>query len=145
MIPIKNTYKISDIGAGTGYITVPAARATAGMVYALDIDGDMLDVIKSKVEKEKNGNIIILKESINHIPLPDNSIGLALASLVLHEMPSLPRALRQINECLSLAAISYVSEIEKKDFPKERHPRIASSEMEEAIKLAGLNVSMKLF
>lgn len=30
-----------------------AARATAGMVYALDIDGDMLDVIKPKAEKEK--------------------------------------------------------------------------------------------
>ena len=76
MIPIKNTETILDIGACTGYITVPAARATAGMVYALDIDADMLDVIKPKAEKEKTENIIILKESNDHIPLPDNSIGL---------------------------------------------------------------------
>ncbi|WP_236888025.1 class I SAM-dependent methyltransferase [Cytobacillus oceanisediminis] len=137
MIPIKNTYKISDIGAGTGYITVPAARATAGMVYALDIDGDMLDVIKSKVEKEKNGNIIILKESINHIPLPDNSIGLALASLVLHEMPSLPRALRQINECLSLAAISYVSKLKRKTFQKKDIPELLHLKWKKQLNLQG--------
>jgi len=30
-----------------------AARATAGMVYALDIDGDMLDVIKPQSGKGK--------------------------------------------------------------------------------------------
>ncbi|MDM5225931.1 class I SAM-dependent methyltransferase [Cytobacillus sp. NJ13] len=145
MIPIKKTDTILDLGAGTGYITVPAARATAGMVYALDIDADMLDVIKSKAEKEKIENIIILKDSIDHIPLPDNSMDLTLASLVLHEMPSLPRALGQIKRVLKPGGYFVCIEFEKKDFPKERHPRISSSEMEEEIKLAGLNVSRKLF
>ncbi len=137
MIPIKNTETILDKGAGTGYITVPAARAIAGMVYALDIDADMLDVIKPKAEKEKTENIIILKESIDHIPLPDNSIGLALASLVLHEMPSLPRALRQINECLSLAAISYVSKLKRKTFQKKDIPELLHLKWKKQLNLQG--------
>jgi len=114
-----------------------AARATAGMVYALDIDGDMLDVIKPKAEKEKNENIIILKESINHIPLPDNSIGLALASLVLHEMPSLLRALGQINECLCLAAISYVSKLKRKTFQKKDIPELLHLKWKKQLNLQG--------
>ncbi|EFV79613.1 hypothetical protein HMPREF1013_00061 [Bacillus sp. 2_A_57_CT2] len=114
-----------------------AARATAGMVYALDIDGDMLDVIKPKAEKEKNENIIILKESINHIPLPDNSIGLALTSLVLHEMPSLLRALGQINECLCLAAISYVSKLKRKTFQKKDIPELLHLKWKKQLNLQG--------
>ncbi|WP_373893319.1 class I SAM-dependent methyltransferase [Virgibacillus sp. CBA3643] len=56
MIPLKETDNILDLGAGTGYFSIPVAKRTTGNVYALDIDAAMLEIIKEKALKEQLTN-----------------------------------------------------------------------------------------
>lgn len=145
MLPIKNADSMLDLGAGTGYITIPAAKIVKGLVYALDIDSNMLEVISSKAKKENITNIKPLKGSIDDIPLSDNSIDFVLASLVLHEVKQLSNSLQQIKQVLKDDGYFVCIEFEKKDNPTDSHPRIASSIMEQEITNAGLRVTQKLY
>ncbi|MGY0694125.1 class I SAM-dependent methyltransferase [Virgibacillus sp. FSP13] len=145
MLPIKTDDTILDLGAGSGYITIPAAKTVEGMVYALDIDPNMLEVVNAKAEKENITNVKTLKGRIDDIPLSDNSIDLALASLVLHEVEQLSDSLQQIKQVLKPDGYFVCVEFEKQDNPTHNHPRIASSTMEQEITKAGLNVTQKLY
>ncbi|WP_252315939.1 class I SAM-dependent methyltransferase [Sinobaca sp. H24] len=58
MIPLKSSDDVLDFGAGTGYFSIPAAKKTAGTVYALDTDDSMLEIIRSKTVKEGLTNIV---------------------------------------------------------------------------------------
>ncbi|MDQ0271709.1 class I SAM-dependent methyltransferase [Cytobacillus purgationiresistens] len=145
MLPIKKADSMLDLGAGTGYITIPAAKMVEGSVYALDIDSNMLEVISSKAKKENMTNVKPIKGSIDDIPLQDNSIDIALASLVLHEVQQLSHSLQQIKQVLKDDGYFVCIEFEKKDHPTDTHPRIASSVMEQEIKNAGLRVIQKLY
>ena len=86
LLPIKKSDNILDMGAGTGYLTIPAAQKVDGSVYALDMDPEMLKVIASKAEAEAIANIKLVEGSIDNLPLPEASVDIALASLVLHEV-----------------------------------------------------------
>lgn len=145
MLPIKKGDTILDLGAGTGYITIPAANIVEGLVYALDINPNMLEIINSKAKKENISNIKTLEGSIDDIPLPDNSTNLALASLVLHEVKQLAHSLQQIKQVLKPGGYFVCIEFEKKDNPAHSHPRIASSIMEQEIKNAGFRVTQKVY
>lgn len=145
MLPLKKTDNFLDLGAGSGYITIPAAKTVEGVVYGLDIDSNMLAVINSKAKKENITNVETLKGSIDAIPLSGNSIDFALASLVLHEVKQLPDSLKQIKTALKPGGYFACIEFEKEDDPAHDHPRIASSIMEQEIINAGLSVTQKLY
>lgn len=145
MLPIKKGDNFLDLGAGTGYITIPAAKIVEGLVYALDMNHHMLEFINSKAEKENITNIETLQGNIDNIPLPDNSIDFALASLVLHEVKQLTHSLQQIIRVMKPDGYFICIEIEKKDNSADSHPRIASSVMEQELMNAGLKVTQKLY
>lgn len=144
LLPINKNIKVIDLGAGTGYLTIPTAKMVEGPVYALDIDAKMLAVINEKARKENITNIQIVRGSIENIPLPDHSIDLALASLVLHEIEPLALSLERINQVLKPGGYLVCVEFEKEDEPNHTHPRIASTIMEQEIKNAGLSITQIL-
>lgn len=145
MLPIKKGDNFLDLGAGTGYIAIPTAKIVGGLVYALDIDHNMLEVINSKANKENITNVKTLQGSIDNIPLPDNSIDFVIASLVLHEVKQLSDSLQQIKQVLKPDGHFVCIEIEKKDNSTDNHPRIASSIMEQEITNAGMKVTQMLY
>ncbi|MGP4038524.1 class I SAM-dependent methyltransferase [Gracilibacillus sp. D59] len=145
MIPVHKGDNILDLGAGTGYITIPAAKSVDGLVYALDIDTKMLDIVNTKAKEEGITNVKTLEASIDDIPLNDNAIDIVLASLVLHEVKDLSTSLKQIKQVLKPAGYFVCVEIEKQENHNENHPRIPSSLMEQEIKNAGLSVMQKLY
>lgn len=50
--------RVIEIGAGSGYFTIPAARAVApAIVWALDIRQPMLDYIAARLKREDVGNV----------------------------------------------------------------------------------------
>lgn len=136
MVDVQGNSKILDIGAGSGYLTIPAAKQTSKEVYALDFDERMLKVIKAKSEKETITNIHLLKESAEDISLADNSINIILASLILHEVPSLNNALHEIHRLLEtngqFLCLEYDEDEEQVDGPP-KHIRISSKNMEKAL------------
>lgn len=74
-----------DIGAGSGYLTIPLARIFK-KVYAVEINEEMARILRKRVEEEGLLNVgIILSDSP---PDVDFKIDVVLFSNVLHEMES---------------------------------------------------------
>ena len=143
LLPIEKTDHILDLGAGTGYLTIPAAKQTNGIVYALDLDGGILDYLNSKAQKEKLGNLKTLEASFNDIPLEDNAIDIALASISLHEITPLSDALEEIFRVITKNGSFLCVEFEKKE--SSTGPRVHSSVMEQELQNAGFSIKEKLF
>ena len=148
MLPIKRSDNILDLGAGTGYIAIPAAKMVDGLVYALDIDPRMLEVIDTKAQREKITNIKSVKGNIDNIPLPDDSIDIVIASWVLHEVKPLSKPLQQIKRVLKEGGYFLCFEFENKESPIQAPPmniRIPSSTMEQELVNAGFTIIQKSF
>lgn len=143
LLPIKRSNNILDVGAGTGYLALPAAKQIDGIVYALDIDAGILNYLDSKAKKEKLDNIKTIEGSFENIPLEDNTIDIALASIALHEVNPLSDTLKQINRVLTEKGYLLCVEFEQKETSKG--PRVHSSVMEQELQNAGFSIKEKIF
>lgn len=143
-IPLKESANVLDFGAGTGYFTIPIAKRTKGSVYALDIDTAMLKIIEEKALKEKLPNIISVNKSIENSSIPDESIDVVIASLVLHEIQPLAPLLEQIRNILKKEGYFICLELKPKG-SADKGPRITMEEMESEIKEAGFQIIKKHF
>lgn len=143
LLPIEKSHNILDLGAGTGYLTIPAAKQTDGIAYALDLDDGILEYLDSKAQKENLVNLKTLEASFNDIPLEDNAIDIALASISLHEITPLSSALEEIFRVMTKNGIFLCLEFEKKEVSKG--PRVHSSVMEQELRNAGFNIKNKIF
>ena len=144
MIPLKETDSMLDFGAGTGYFSIPAAKRILGNVYALDIDATMLEIINEKAQKQQLTNIVPVQGSIEALPLPDGSINMIIASLVLHEIQPLAPLLQQMRNLLKKEGYLICLELEPKG-SSEKAPRMTLEEMEREMKEAGFQVKEKFF
>ena len=140
MVPLKETDSILDFGAGTGYFSIPLAKRTTGKVYALDIDVAMLEIIKEKSLKEQLTNIVPMEE----FSLPDGTIDIIIASLVLHEIQPLGPLLQQMRNVLKKEGYLICLELEPKG-SSDKGPRINMEGMEREMKEAGFQVTEKYF
>lgn len=61
-LAFKPGEKVADVGAGSGYFTIPVARAVGpgAEVLAADIRQEMLDYLKKRLETEKVSNVKLL-------------------------------------------------------------------------------------
>jgi Methylase involved in ubiquinone/menaquinone biosynthesis len=59
-IGIQRSDVVADIGCGIGYFTFPLAEevGSEGLVYALDIETEMLEDVKSKMKENNITNVI---------------------------------------------------------------------------------------
>ncbi|MBG9811149.1 SAM-dependent methlyltransferase [Bacillus endophyticus] len=140
MIPLKETDSLLDFGAGTGYFSIPAAKRIKGNVYALDIDADMLEIINEKALEEQLTNIVPVQGSMEALPLPDGSIDVIIASLVLHEIQPLAPLLQQMKKGLKKEGYLVCLELEPKG-SSEKAPRITLAGMEQEMTEAGFQVT----
>ncbi|MBT8130076.1 MAG: class I SAM-dependent methyltransferase [Gammaproteobacteria bacterium] len=93
---------VADIGAGTGYFTFRmASYVPEGRVYAVDIQPEMLAIIRERMLQRSVDNIVPVKGRVNDPMLPSNSIDAALFVDAYHEfshpyemMQGIVRALR---------------------------------------------------
>lgn len=78
---------VADIGAGSGVITMMMAEKVGkdGVVYAVDIQPEMLAAIESKLEKADLNNVELVLGTIKTPKLPENSCDLAFMVDVYHE------------------------------------------------------------
>lgn len=84
---------IADIGAGSGYHVFKMAKmAKEGLIYAVDIQEEMLEEIQRKIEEGEINNVRPVKGSEKRVNLPDNSLDKVLIVDVYHEI-SFPKEL----------------------------------------------------
>lgn len=120
---------LADIGAGTGFYSVPFARAIGGpgggdgKVYAVDISETMLARIRAKMEKEGISNINPVLSSENSIPVADECCDIAFMASVFHELNgdgTLNEARRILKTGGKLAVIDW-KKVEEETGPPVQH------------------------
>jgi precorrin-6B methylase 2 len=77
---------IADIGAGSGYHAIRMAQlANEGIIYAVDIQDEMLAVINKKSKDLDIDNILTVKGRVDDTGLEENSVDKVLMVDVYHE------------------------------------------------------------
>ena len=90
-LSLSEDFVVADIGAGTGFFTFPvAARVPQGMVFAVDIQPEMLALMEQRKALENVSNVETVLGEVNDPKLPDNEIDLAFIVDAYHEF-SFPR------------------------------------------------------
>ena len=84
---LKKSMRVADIGAGSGVLSLMMAKSVGktGMVYAVDIQKEMLHAIKSKAKKAGLTQVKPVLGSLKQSGLKAQSIDLALMVDVYHE------------------------------------------------------------
>jgi ubiquinone/menaquinone biosynthesis C-methylase UbiE len=77
---------VADIGAGSGYFTIPVAHAVGpdGTVLAIDIHQQMLDFIERRCKAEQLGNVELVMAERDDPMLPPGGVDLVLMVDVFH-------------------------------------------------------------
>jgi ubiquinone/menaquinone biosynthesis C-methylase UbiE len=93
---------VADVGAGSGYFTRRLAKAVgpAGKVYAVDIQPEMLSILKSNVEKIGATNVLPVLGTNDDPRLPDDSLDWILLVDVYHEFQQPKAMLAKMREAL---------------------------------------------
>jgi ubiquinone/menaquinone biosynthesis C-methylase UbiE len=145
-MPLQKNHTILDVGAGTGFFTIPMAERTSGKVYAMDPDHRMLRVIEDKAKEKELTNIELVQDYIENLSLQKNTVDFVMASLILHEVSSLTQALSIIFEVLKTGGHLLCLEYEKDDLIIEgppMHIRIQSEDLEKTLLTLGYDVVKK--
>jgi len=80
ILGVKEGSSVADIGAGSGWFTVRAARrvGNAGIIYAVDINRDYLDYIEKRSKRESLANIRVILGQEDDPLLPKQSVDAVL-------------------------------------------------------------------
>lgn len=145
-MPIEKNHTLLDVGAGSGFFTIPMAESTSGKVYAMDPDRRMLSFIDNKAKEKGLVNIELIQDYIENLRIQNSSIDFVMASLILHEVSSLTKALSNIFNVLKTGGHLLCLEYEKDDLIKEGPPmsiRIGSEDLEKALRQTGFQIVTK--
>jgi cyclopropane fatty-acyl-phospholipid synthase-like methyltransferase len=88
MLGIEPGKNVADIGAGSGWFTVRAARRVAGSgtVYAVDINPKAIEYIAERAKKEQLQNIKTILSTPDDPQLPAGSVDAVLLLKTYHEV-----------------------------------------------------------
>ena len=102
MLGIKPGKNVADIGAGSGWFTVRAARRVSGSgtVYAVDINREAIDYIEQRTKKEQLQNIKTILSNPDDPKLPADSIDAVLLLKTYHEIAHPVVLLRNLHTSL---------------------------------------------
>jgi ubiquinone/menaquinone biosynthesis C-methylase UbiE len=137
---------VADIGAGTGYFTLPIAHAvgSTGKVDAVDFQTAMLDLLgKRLLEPNVPKNISLVHGTATHTTLPDKSADLVFLANVWHEVDEhalvLKEAARILRHGGHLSILDWRPDVQQPPGPPLEH-RISKKTVVETLKSNGWNV-----
>jgi 2-polyprenyl-3-methyl-5-hydroxy-6-metoxy-1,4-benzoquinol methylase len=86
-LPLKPGMVVADVGAGSGYFSFPMAEKVGpkGRVLAVDIQKEMLDIIRKRMKAKKVTNVEPVLGTITDPKLPEGKVDLILMVDVYHE------------------------------------------------------------
>src|SRR5688572_27412001 len=84
---LRNGSMVADVGAGSGFYSRRVARAVApkGVVYATDIQPEMLEALRASAAREKLTNIVPILGTETDPKLPKSTFDWVLLVDVYHE------------------------------------------------------------
>jgi len=117
IIGIKKGSSVADVGAGSGYMTVRLSKRVGanGVVYAVDIQQAMLDLLDKRLKAGRIGNVRPVLGVPDDPNLPANAIDLAILVDVYHEFSQPQAMLRRLHDALKPGAKLVLLEYRKED------------------------------
>ena len=138
---IKSNEVIADIGAGSGYHAFRiASLVTNGLVYAVDIQPEMLMAIEKTKEFRKVENIKTILGTEKTVELPRNSVDKILMVDVYHEFSFPVEMINSIKNALKPKGELFLIEYRAEDLkvPIKRIHKMSEEQAVKEMKAAGL-------
>ena len=138
---IKSNEFIADIGAGSGYHAFRiASLVTNGLVYAVDIQPEMLMAIEKTKEFKKVENIKTILGTEKTVELPKNSVDKILMVDVYHEFSFPVEMINSIKNALKPNGELFLIEYRAEDLkvPIKRIHKMTEEQAVKEMKAAGL-------
>lgn len=103
---------VADIGCGPGLFAVAMAKMVgpAGRVIAIDLQPQMLAMVRRRAEREGVAERIVLRQCQQHTLGPLEKLDFALAMAMVHEVPDRDRLLREVAAALMPGGLLLVCE-----------------------------------
>ncbi len=140
---LKPGDSVLDIGCGTGYFALAAARMVGhkGSVCAVDISGVMLAELRSRTASSGIFNVETSQTPHGKLVIPEGNYTLALMVNVLHEVDDKKAFLASVAAALKPGVKLAVIEWKKADTPQgpPLKERISEDEMQVLLKKAGFS------
>ena len=138
---IKSNEVIADIGAGSGYHAFRiASLVTNGLVYAVDIQPEMLMAIEKTKEFKKVENIKTILGTEKTVELPKNSVDKILMVDVYHEFSFPVEMINSIKNALKPNGELFLIEYRAEDLkvPIKRIHKMTEEQAVKEMEAAGL-------
>jgi SAM-dependent methyltransferase len=102
ILGITRGKSVADIGAGSGWFTVRAARGVgeSGVVYAVDINREAIHYIEDRAKKEQLSNVKAILSQPENPLLPAASVDAVLLLKTYHEVADPVTLLRNLGAAL---------------------------------------------
>lgn len=137
-LALKPDARVADLGAGTGYFSARLANMLPqGLVYAVDIEPDMVRYLEARAKREGLRNLLALAGAPDDPRLPEK-VDLILLVDVYHHIEDRPRYFRKLSGSLRpggrIAVIDF-----RLDSPQgpPRSARIAAGTVKTEMQAAG--------
>ena len=136
---------VADLGAGTGYFSLPLAQAVGaqGKVYAVDAQDEMLAVLRQKLLDMSICNVELVHADAETTTLPDASCDLALLANVWHEFTDRSIVLEESHRILKnggrIAILDWRPDVEREAGPPLDH-RLAASDAVDQLLSSGFHL-----
>jgi len=107
---------VADVGAGGGWFTIRLARRTVGpngRVYAEDVQPEMIDVIKRRVQREGLKNVHTVLGTEEDPKLPPHAMDAVLIVDAYHEVANPATLLRNVAASLKPTGVIGIIEFKK--------------------------------
>ena len=143
-LALKPGEVIADVGAGTGYFSIRLARAAlpGGRVYAVDVQREMLSLLKKKRDQHFLSNLQLVHADAIATKLPDASIDLVFMANVWHEFDAhnavLRESIRILKPCGRIAILDWRPDVEPEHGPPLEH-RLSASETKAELMIVGFS------
>ncbi|SNZ03200.1 Methyltransferase domain-containing protein [Persephonella hydrogeniphila] len=114
ILPINKSFKVLDIGAGTGNVDVFLSPYVKEIV-ALDLSEGMLDVFRKKIKDKGIKNIRIYKKDLFSEDLQEKDFDLIITSMTFHHLDNPEESLKHLKKYLKKGGYIAVIDLYKED------------------------------
>jgi ubiquinone/menaquinone biosynthesis C-methylase UbiE len=141
-LSVQSGDSIADIGAGTGYFSLPLAQAVGlrGLVFAVDCQAEMLGRLQLKLDKGSISNIRALRADADSTGLPNASCNIVFMANVWHEFADHSAVLLETKRILKaggqITVLDWRPDVEPQPGPPLHH-RLSASDAADCLQSAG--------
>jgi ubiquinone/menaquinone biosynthesis C-methylase UbiE len=143
-LSLRSGDTIADMGAGTGYFSLPLAQAVGpeGKVYAVDAQAEMLEHLRQKLGDGSVSNVELIQAEAEATALPDGSCNLVFLANVWHEFSDRSAVLDESRRILKhrgrIAILDWRPDVARENGPPLDH-RLNASDALNQLRSAGFH------